>query len=461
MLRNIVSCFVLFSCYFTCHHNLLVGARPDYLDRIPNGRRVHRQGQLWIGVGHESSAGGGPRNPFGLDFQSAGLTWTTSLCNSDSDGDGYTNGQELGDPLCQWSSTLGGVLSNSTASHPGFIDSTPVIEERLALRQGAQSPGPYPDRETVLTPGESGVVDGYLMPRSTVALSFVREPWVASVNHLIEYVEANPSSWSFSLVVPVSTNPFSGELSIQYSRVNVNSGDMIYVAYYNLTAFGNQRILEYLQRRQQRGGAQRHLRLHARGELSATTRLFNATEVWGATITVTGIIADIFCVDRVLALDGANMIQNPDDHTIHCLILDQCIPGGFTILEEPRGARYSSLVTYGPMYNLSAVGNQKVVDWAKTLPMHQKNLRWAATGYLESDGTFQLLTFIGPDPILPIYGIVLIAIFSAAFVVIVVVVAVVVIRRKSAPTATAEKCESEDTEIKNVSTNAESNSNHE
>ena len=28
--------------------------------------------------------------------------WTTALCRSDSDGDGKTNGEELGDPFCIW-----------------------------------------------------------------------------------------------------------------------------------------------------------------------------------------------------------------------------------------------------------------------------------------------------------------------------------------------------------------------
>ena len=29
-------------------------------------------------------------------------TWTVSLCNADSDGDGVANGVELGDPDCVW-----------------------------------------------------------------------------------------------------------------------------------------------------------------------------------------------------------------------------------------------------------------------------------------------------------------------------------------------------------------------
>lgn len=34
------------------------------------------------------------------DFAAAGHAWTQELCQADSDGDGYSNGQELGDPGC-------------------------------------------------------------------------------------------------------------------------------------------------------------------------------------------------------------------------------------------------------------------------------------------------------------------------------------------------------------------------
>jgi hypothetical protein len=65
--------------------------------------------------------GGGPRNQFGLDFAAAGYTWTTDLCQLDSDGDGRTNGEELGDPLCVW--TEGSTPVRTTdISHPGLPD---------------------------------------------------------------------------------------------------------------------------------------------------------------------------------------------------------------------------------------------------------------------------------------------------------------------------------------------------
>jgi hypothetical protein len=43
-------------------------------------------------------------NSFGSDLNAAGLSWSRTLCTRDSDGDGQSNGLELGDPCCTWTS---------------------------------------------------------------------------------------------------------------------------------------------------------------------------------------------------------------------------------------------------------------------------------------------------------------------------------------------------------------------
>ena len=43
------------------------------------------------------------------------------MCEADSDGDGHTNGEELGDPKCQWSTNGHILLSNLTVTHPGIV----------------------------------------------------------------------------------------------------------------------------------------------------------------------------------------------------------------------------------------------------------------------------------------------------------------------------------------------------
>lgn len=98
-------------------------ARPQYADLIPNGKSVPHpgpQGGIWAGVGHENAAGGGPLNPFGEAFMANGFEWTTALCEADSDGDGRSNGVELGDPNCEWE--VGVEPAEPSLSHPGIAD---------------------------------------------------------------------------------------------------------------------------------------------------------------------------------------------------------------------------------------------------------------------------------------------------------------------------------------------------
>ncbi|CAG2233639.1 unnamed protein product [Mytilus edulis] len=95
---------------------------PWFRNDIPNGYKVPdpctgQTGQIWEGVGHNQEPGGGPRNPFGLDFKTVGFKWTKELCQKDSDKDGRTNGEELGDPGCTW--TKGGTPSAAASGHPG------------------------------------------------------------------------------------------------------------------------------------------------------------------------------------------------------------------------------------------------------------------------------------------------------------------------------------------------------
>jgi dopamine beta-monooxygenase len=45
--------------------------------------------------------------------------WNKSLCELDSDGDGKTNGHELGDPECIWTPKQKPAISTGL-SHPGI-----------------------------------------------------------------------------------------------------------------------------------------------------------------------------------------------------------------------------------------------------------------------------------------------------------------------------------------------------
>lgn len=96
---------------------------PQYGLRIPNGQSVPNpgpEGGVWAGVGHLKTGGGGDLNPFGVDFKAAGFQWTEELCRLDSDGDGRTNGEELGDVDCVWFE--GQEPAGPAVSHPGIVD---------------------------------------------------------------------------------------------------------------------------------------------------------------------------------------------------------------------------------------------------------------------------------------------------------------------------------------------------
>ena len=129
----------------------LVLPHAHYQDRIPNGRNVPGAagiaGGAWHAVGHitprpqEHPAyvlDGFPRNPFGEHFKEHGFEWTPELCRLDSDDDGLTNGQELGDPQCVWRQGDEPYRSFNI-SHPGV--SAANISAWAAKRRGDYESG--------------------------------------------------------------------------------------------------------------------------------------------------------------------------------------------------------------------------------------------------------------------------------------------------------------------------------
>lgn len=112
----------------------MVRCRKAYQTLIPNVDRIPHpcdDDLVWAGVGHYRPSGGGPRNPFGIDFEANSMQWTVELCQKDSDGDGRTNGEELGDPHCRWRI---GTHADRTAvvTHPGICEpvESPMCKEK-------------------------------------------------------------------------------------------------------------------------------------------------------------------------------------------------------------------------------------------------------------------------------------------------------------------------------------------
>ncbi len=93
-------------------------ARRSYLGDIPNGSQARC-------AACHLDGGSGPRNAFGDSYTAAGGAWS-ALYALDSDGDGESNGLELGDPCGVWvpgsAPARGDMLSN-----PGLASSTSSV----------------------------------------------------------------------------------------------------------------------------------------------------------------------------------------------------------------------------------------------------------------------------------------------------------------------------------------------
>ena len=141
----------------------LVLAKPEFAAKIPNGGNVPNpcatDGSKWAGVGHTNPSGGGSENDFGEAFEDAGLTWTTALCQADTDGDGKTNGEELGDPNCTWKQ--GDANPSGTISHPGVCE--PVTSSTCKSKNSWASSCPTAG-------GSNGIVSSWLLLVSSLVL---------------------------------------------------------------------------------------------------------------------------------------------------------------------------------------------------------------------------------------------------------------------------------------------------
>ncbi|KAL4141025.1 hypothetical protein PRNP1_014149 [Phytophthora ramorum] len=95
-------------------------ASKKYVKLMPNGGNVPDT----PAIGHPDGTGDdSDTNAFGDAFAEADYTWTKEFCEADTDGDGQTNGQELGDPCCEW--VKGGTpLWSTGVSHPGDASKT-------------------------------------------------------------------------------------------------------------------------------------------------------------------------------------------------------------------------------------------------------------------------------------------------------------------------------------------------
>ena len=100
-------------------------ARDWRVGLIPNGEKFS------CGNCHIDIQGGGPRNNFGSLVETKVTPggheefWNSTLAFQDSDDDGFTNGQELGDPNGTWRPGQPNPGNSSAVSNPGDPNSKP------------------------------------------------------------------------------------------------------------------------------------------------------------------------------------------------------------------------------------------------------------------------------------------------------------------------------------------------
>lgn len=104
-------------------------ARAARVGQLPNG------GTFGCANCHTSASGGGARNAFGqavpLSGSGGGATvqWSASFAAQDSDGDGFSNGTELGDPDGDGNPTPGATVTNpgDASSFPQIVNTPPTL----------------------------------------------------------------------------------------------------------------------------------------------------------------------------------------------------------------------------------------------------------------------------------------------------------------------------------------------
>ena len=127
---------ILACCLVTFHATTGVDARSSRVAQIPNG------GENRCANCHVNPAGGGTLSSFGQMVEESFLTepgsrgsvtWGPELAGLDADEDGFTNGEELGDPEGTWTSGDDPPGDPETVTNPADPESHPPEPEPTAV----------------------------------------------------------------------------------------------------------------------------------------------------------------------------------------------------------------------------------------------------------------------------------------------------------------------------------------
>jgi len=121
------SIFYISMIFFLASITLMIG-RSFRVSKVPYGSKYS------CNTCH-TNGGGSPLNPFGLDVESrvtpdgTEVFWGPELAALDSDGDGFTNGEELQDPDGLWSEGSPSPGDPALVTHPGNPNDFPTLVE--------------------------------------------------------------------------------------------------------------------------------------------------------------------------------------------------------------------------------------------------------------------------------------------------------------------------------------------
>jgi hypothetical protein len=178
-------------------------ALPPAPGRIPNGNvyscgTCHQSGHS-SGVPATPAHGDAMRNPYLNTTPSK--TWTTALANQDSDGDGFTNGEELQDPAGSWAMGQpdpGNMFFVSNPSDENTGNDTPTDECTFSYR--ATPPAPQLlDIIGYTSPASGDVSFGVVGGRSPLPIDFVRYTVKNSSNTIVYDVSSTSAPFRSSI----------------------------------------------------------------------------------------------------------------------------------------------------------------------------------------------------------------------------------------------------------------------
>ncbi len=159
---------------------------------------------------HVNPAGGGARNSFGAAIQNGHLDggghviWNAEIAALDSDGDGFTNGEELQDPNGTW--TSGTIGNPDLVTNPGDPNSHPEpnsVEVEI-------TPTEYSLSQNYPNPFNPSTVIKYNLPEKGFTTLTVYNSLGEKVSQLVNGFQ------------------YQGSYSVKFSAENLSSGIYIY-----------------------------------------------------------------------------------------------------------------------------------------------------------------------------------------------------------------------------------------